>query len=214
MRLGVGVLGLDRRRQRVDHALGALQAVVGGLQAQRGTGAGDQFAALHGLAHEVVGARLQRDHAVFDLVQGGDHDHRHQPAFRGRLHPPADLETVQTRHVHVEEDQVGVLMGEDLERGGPCAGGQDRAVDGGQVGLQQLPVDRVVVDHEHPRGLIRSPVGNQTWVRHVGTLIVPTALGPFGVIPRSLQRQFETPATRARWRPPQPRSGTRAGKGP
>ena len=65
------------------------------------------------LGDVVVGAELEAEDLVDLLRLGGQHDDRHRAA---RPQAPADLEAVDARHHHVEDDEVEGVLGEALER--------------------------------------------------------------------------------------------------
>ena len=149
--LGQRILRLNRCRQREDHLLSAVERVVERLQAERRPDAGDQLHAFDRLGHEVVGAGFQSAHPILGLIEGGDHDHRQQPAARTRLYPAADLIAVHARHLDVEKDEVGRLCPYLLERGFAVLGKADLAIQAGQVCLDQLSIGCSVVNYQYDR---------------------------------------------------------------
>ena len=85
--------------------------------------AGHQLARAEGLRQVVVAAELEPEDTVDLLVLRGEKDDRH---VRAAPQPPADLGAVELRHHDVEDDEVGRLAGEALERL-LAVGGLDRA---------------------------------------------------------------------------------------
>ncbi len=67
------------------------------------------------------------------------------------LEPPAHLEPVHHRHHHVEQHDVDMLGGADVQRFRARTGGHDIIVFGGEPGLEQTDIGRDVVDDENAR---------------------------------------------------------------
>ena len=153
--LGVLVLRLDSRGQREDHLLGAVERVVHGLQPQSRAHARNQLDPVDRLAHEVVGAGLQRQDPVVRVVERGQHHDRQKPSSGPGLDAPADLVAVHARHLHVEQDQVGRLPVDGGKRGKAVLGRPQPAVKIRKEGLDERPVDLAVVDDEHERRSMR-----------------------------------------------------------
>jgi hypothetical protein len=56
------------------------------------------------------------------MIERGDHDHRNVLGALFGLEPPADLEAVHAGHHHIEQHDIGALVGTDLKRltAAPC----------------------------------------------------------------------------------------------
>src|SRR5207244_398624 len=113
-----------------------------------GAHAGHQLARAERLRHVVVAAELEPEDTVDLLVLRGEKDDRH---LRAAPQPPADLGAVELRHHDVEDDQVGRLAGEALERLLAVGG-----LDGAEAGLLEREDDDladmgVVVDDQDRR---------------------------------------------------------------
>ena len=65
------------------------------------------------LGDVVVGADLEAEDLVDLVVAGGQHDDRN---LAPGAEPAADLDPVEARHHHVEDDEVEALRGEQVER--------------------------------------------------------------------------------------------------
>ena len=76
----------------------------------------DQLVDVDRLVEEVVGAQLVGPHLVLDPGQRREHDDRHEVGVALPLEALADLEAVEARHHHVEDDAVGHLGRHRRER--------------------------------------------------------------------------------------------------
>jgi hypothetical protein len=160
--LGKRVLGLDRRGEREDHVLGAVERVVELLQAQRRADARYELRALHRLGHEVVGAGLERHDPVSRLAEAGDHHHREQaPAWHG-LDAPAHLVAVHARHAHVKQHEIRLPGLDHLERADAVGCLRDVNVDRREIQTNELAVRRAVVDDQHDRHQSITPKATRT----------------------------------------------------
>jgi hypothetical protein len=92
----------------------ALDCVVVRLDAQQRPNARQQLDVVDRFGDEVVRARVERPHFGL-LVAGRDHDDRQQGRGRVGPQPPADLVAVQARHHDVQQDQVGLPLGDEIE---------------------------------------------------------------------------------------------------
>jgi hypothetical protein len=99
----------------------------------------------------VVRAGGEPDDLVGRQALGRQHDDRHGGRVRVGTQLPAQLDAVDARHHHVEQDQVGHLPGDLLLGVGAVAGDPDLVALEPQVDLDESGDVRVVVDHEHPR---------------------------------------------------------------
>jgi hypothetical protein len=131
-----------------------------GHPAEDGVHAGDELAQAERLGHVARGPEFEAEDDVELGVDRADHqdgDVRHGPQL------PADIDPVHARKQHVEQDDIGVVLGEQTEAFG-AVGGQDHveafvAETGGEglaVGLLVLDdqdLDAVAL-HEHRRLLL------------------------------------------------------------
>ena len=78
-----------------------------------------------------------------------------------RLEPLADGDPVEPRHIHVEQDEVGLARGDRLERLDPVGGLHDLVPQLVEVRLEQLAIRALVVDDEDERLMDRDePLGH------------------------------------------------------
>ncbi len=61
----------------------------------------------------VVGSELEAEHAIRLAVTAGDHDHRERVR---ESHLREHVEAAHQREIHVEDDQIGRLTGDEIER--------------------------------------------------------------------------------------------------
>ena len=94
-----------------------------------------------------AGAGVQPRHSVGDFVAGGQHQNRY-PVARA-ADPAADLEAVDARHQHVEDDRVRGIIAQAVQR----LGAVGRQLDGISLererAAQRLTDGRLVVDNEN-----------------------------------------------------------------
>jgi hypothetical protein len=113
-----------------------------------------QFPGLERLGHVVHRAGGERAHLLESVGQRGEEDHRDRARRVARLQPLADRVAVQARHHHVEEHEVG----RGLRRPGDrlfAARRRERPVSRrGELLLEQIDVQRLVVDDEDGRSRI------------------------------------------------------------
>src|SRR2546423_7929173 len=97
-------------RPRVELQVGEAKNLVGavGGPAQQRADPGDELLQGERLRHVVVGARIEPGHPVLDLVAGRQHQHGHTVSRPAQT--PADLEPVDDRHQHVEDDGVRLRL--------------------------------------------------------------------------------------------------------
>ena len=104
------------------------------------------------LGQEVVGAGLKSRQPVGGLIQRRHHDNRNMRSRRVGLEAAADLEPVHSRHHDVEQNDVAVAVGADLERVRAVAAGQDVEIIGRQASFKQFEIGSDVVDDQNARG--------------------------------------------------------------
>ena len=74
---------------------------------QQGADASDQFIRAERLHEIIIGAGVEAVNAIFNLSFRREHQHRHGIGEATQL--GADLEAIQLRHHHVEQDEVGLF---------------------------------------------------------------------------------------------------------
>ena len=104
------------------------------------------------LREVVVGPRLDAADDALDLVDGGDHDHRHVTPAGCRLEPLEDRDPVELGHDDVEEHDVDRPLGEQLERLRSVRRGAHRVAVLLEEASEQLPAGAVVVGDEDRAG--------------------------------------------------------------
>ena len=136
--------GVVRRRRRRPPVGGF---AVAGRAAQDGPHPGHQLAEPVGLGDVVVGPDLEADHRVDLGALGRDHDDRHR-----RVGPdgPAHVDARQPGQHEVEEDEVGLDLGEEPERLGAVDGHGHVEALAGQSDHQRVDERLVVLGQEHP----------------------------------------------------------------
>ena len=107
--------------------------------------AGHQLAGVEGLGHIVIGAQLQADDLVHVVGAGGEDDDG-DVARLAQL--AADLEAVHLRHHDVEDDQVGLVGLDLLQRLTAVIGGLDLESFLGEVEAGELDDIPLVVDDQ------------------------------------------------------------------
>ncbi len=103
------------------------------------------------LAHEVVGARLQRAHHVLLGVAARHHQDREPEAGAGAevIEPAAQLDAVDARHHQVHQDAVAAFAIEMRDRLLAGREGRDRVPFVIELLLDERQIGRAVVDHDH-----------------------------------------------------------------
>jgi hypothetical protein len=96
---------------RADLPFRARQAAAGQDPEDSGDH-GDKLTRAGRLDHVVVGAQLEAPLDVVFLGLGGEHDHRHPCGRLVRPPPHQHLEAGYLRHHHIEQHQVGDLLGD------------------------------------------------------------------------------------------------------
>ena len=142
------VPGRELGRLELEPAGLLLHRVVQRLDPQDRAHAGDERRLLDRLGQVLVRPGVEPGHDVRDGGLGGDQDDRHERQRRVGPEPPADLEPVELRHHHVEQDQVGQEPARRRERLLAVGGAGGGVALARQPGLQDLAVVRVVVDDQ------------------------------------------------------------------
>ena len=118
------------------------QRVTGSVPPQRGTNTRQQFFDTKGLDHIVVRSGVECEHFVSFGVSNGEHDDgsiRRFPNLAARG-DPAD-----TRHVHIEKYQLGLLLTNGFHRFFTRLGLDDHIPLAGECGAQHSPNLRLIV---------------------------------------------------------------------
>ena len=104
--------------------------------------------------------RAQRQAAplVLDLRQGREEDDGNVTRRRFQLQATADLEAVDTRHLDIEQDQIGLRARRRQRQAGRTVGGQQGRVPLAQQRDQHGPDGRRIVDDEDAGSVDRGPV--------------------------------------------------------
>jgi hypothetical protein len=129
--------------EAVDRFAGPLGA------AQHGPDPGDQLLQAEGLGQVVVAALGEAADLVLARVAGGEEHHRCDIAVGAQ--PPAHLEAVESRHAHVEDQQVGVVGRDRGQRTGAIVCGQRLEPGDPQRRRDQVPDVLLVVGHQDSR---------------------------------------------------------------
>jgi hypothetical protein len=113
--------------------------------AEHGADTGEELARVHGLRQVVVRPELEADDAVRLVALRGEHEHRDGALL---AEPAEHVETVETRHHHVEDDDVHAALRERGETAPAVGGVGEDDVMGREVRAQQVRELAVVVDEE------------------------------------------------------------------
>jgi hypothetical protein len=126
----------------------APELVLGDLQSQQRRRSNPQFGDVDRLGDEIVGTRLHRVQPMLPRFEARDHDDRHVAAGRILPDPTADIETVETGHDDVEEDEIDaeLQLGKALESISRCF---DIVPDFLDQHPRDLPDPVIVVNDEH-----------------------------------------------------------------
>ncbi len=116
--------------------------------------AGVELAVAEGLRDVVLGVQLQTLDLALLIVQGGEHDDRDvgQPAQAA-----GQLEAVEVREHHVEEDHVGVELLHLAEGAAPGPGHAHFEAEVAKGGVEQEGDVLLVVDDENPARPVLRP---------------------------------------------------------
>src|SRR3984957_16721501 len=99
----------------------AAQLIDRKLEPNQRANARDQRDLVDGLGQEVVSAGFETAHAIgWPVKRGQENDRQMSGVWRGSQ-PSANLETVHSRHLHVEEDDVASALPAEGDRSGPFA---------------------------------------------------------------------------------------------
>ena len=121
----------------------------GGMAAEEGLRAGDEFADAEGLGDVIVGAEIEAADDVFLLALCGEHEDGHGEFFRAD--GAADFKAVEAREHDIEDDEVRGAVEGGIEALLAVAGGADLVAEGGEVVLEGAEDGGVVFDDEDGR---------------------------------------------------------------
>ena len=152
---------LERRDLRLDALLQLTvpRLQLGGLPADRVLVAldpnerldpGEQLGLVERLGDEVVGPGFDRPDLLLGVARRDHHD-RQVGGLRVLADPPAHLVAVHARHHDVEQDDVGRLLAQHVQRLLAGRGGQHPIAARAQHRVEQPDVRRLVVDDEDRR---------------------------------------------------------------
>ena len=108
------------------------------------------------LGEEVVGAGLQALYPVLGLVERRHHDDGNVVGGRVGLDAPAHLDAVDTRHHHIEQNDIGTLALDGFQRIDTVHGGDDVEIFRRELGFQQPHIGEDIVDDENTCGHVSS----------------------------------------------------------
>lgn len=111
-----------------------------------------EFEAIDGLGEEVVGPGIDGSFDIANFIQCRHHDDGDVTEFSIRFDFFADLKAAHAGHHDVEDDDVGVDVGDALHGFEAVARGDDGARHVIEIGLKKFEVLFVVVDQKDGRG--------------------------------------------------------------
>ena len=134
----------------------------------------EHLVVLKGLTQVVEGTLLHRLHGLVHRAEGGHHNHRQirLMLFDGGQ----ELHSVQARHLHVGDDQVGLVLVQDPQGLLTRGGGQNLVALAAEQGLQYQEVVLFIIDNEYrlhlsPRSL------SSPWSPPLGRRLSPPLRG-------------------------------------
>ena len=129
--------------------VGVLQRPGQPTQPQLGLDALENLPPVEGLGHVIGRSQFEPSDLLSRLVHGGEEDDRHVGGARIVLQRAADRESIEHRHVDVEQDQSGRFF----DRPRDALRSIGRLVDieslAREDALEQPPIDTTVVDNEN-----------------------------------------------------------------
>ncbi len=131
-----------------------LHLIVQRLRAQHGLHPRHQRDLVHRLGEIFVGPRFQSDDDVLRIALGGDQDDRGERQGGILLEPAADLDTVEPRHHHVEQDQVRKMLSRRSQRRFAVGGLHDLVTIRLEPRVEDVAVRLVVVNDKDKRGIV------------------------------------------------------------
>jgi hypothetical protein len=144
-------LGDVAPEQRAQELVPKLQLALEPLDPEQRGDPGLELHEVEGLPEEVVGAGVQARDAGREIGDARDQDQGRELEAGIALEPPAQLHAAHPVHVHVGEDEVGGNALQHRQRGLRRARRQHLVAQGAELGHQDVPERRVVVDHEQRR---------------------------------------------------------------
>ena len=107
----VRVARFNRKRKASDKILRVLQRFCYSLQSKKGSETGRELSRMHRLGKVVVGPRFQPRYARIQVPFCGQEHDGNEAGFRICLEMCAQGDPVDTRHAHIEQDQIGNFIG-------------------------------------------------------------------------------------------------------
>ena len=131
------------------------------FQLQKGRDADAQTAPVSRLFEKIVRTRFETAELMFAFGMGGENDDRNVVGSAFRADVLQHLETIQTGHHQVQEDQVGLELSVGGERGESVVRHDELMAKRGEQRFEQRQVGRLVVHQQDALGshLLRRPVG-------------------------------------------------------
>jgi len=130
---------------------GVLEFVGVPFELQERPDAGQKLLPIEGLAQKVIGTGLDTLDALLGCLKRRDHHNRNQDRPSVGLEAPANLVSVELRHDHVEEDQIGRFRRDTDQRLLTVLRRGNLVAFGGQLILQAFAIQGAVVYRENPR---------------------------------------------------------------
>ena len=146
-----GILSFQRGGQSHDDVLTRIELGAQIVYAHERRYASSELLAADRLGQEIVRAMIERPDLFLRRSESRQHHDRHPAALGRRLDPRAGLETVHSRHHHVEQDQGGGVLFEQLDRLETISADDHLIAPLPKVLLDELEILLVVVDRENQR---------------------------------------------------------------
>ena len=145
----------------MEHALGRVQPFVERALPQEHLRADEQLLWIKRLAQVVVRSCGDAAELGVAIVRCGEDDDGDEAAYRMRLQLLAHGDSVEPRHVDVQQDEVRLLGRDRLERLDAVLGLAHPVAEIVEVAFEELAVRRDVINDEHLR-----PGDGRDLVRH------------------------------------------------
>ena len=147
----VAIPSFDRARQREDHALRCVKALVQRPIAQQHLCPNEELLRVERLREEVIGARGEPFQPDCAVVRCGDEDDGNETAERVCFYACAQREAVHSRHIDIGQDEVRLVRVDLFERLLAVSGMAHLIAEVVKVALEQLTVRAHVVHDEDDR---------------------------------------------------------------
>jgi hypothetical protein len=122
------------------------------LYREVGVHAGQHFLVLEGFGDVIDRAQPQALDLVHGVAQGTHEDDRNLPSIRPFLEKPAGLESVDARHHHIQQDQIGLGVGGSFQRALAILRDQHVVAGLAQQFVQDAEIGRGIVHHQDDGG--------------------------------------------------------------